>query len=137
MPRPHFALSLVVEGSPDQVWSRLWDLERHTAAVPLTTAWGGPLREGVHFVARTGVGRVGFDDVMVVREWDPPRHAVIEKVGRPLGGSIEVGLVPEGTGTLLRWQQEIQVRGLPSPLVRLGAPLARLGYRHTLRRIIG
>ena len=95
MPRPAFELELLVPGAPEEVWARLWALGRHTEAVPLTVVRGPALRAGSSFVARTAVGPVGFDDVMEVRAWDPPHRAVVAKVGRVLGGSIEARLVAE------------------------------------------
>ena len=43
MPSPDFEIDLLVPGHPEDVWARLWDLDRHTAAVPLTTVHGGSL----------------------------------------------------------------------------------------------
>lgn len=141
MPRPTFTLELLVEGEPEQVWDRLWDLDRHTAAVPLTDVRGAgsePLHEGARFTARTGLGPVGVDDDMVVRLWEPPRHAVIEKVGRVLGGSLEVTLAPvrdQPARTLLRWRQSYSVTRLPDRLTGLARPAVRTAYRIALRRI--
>ncbi|MFX0539654.1 hypothetical protein ACQBAT_01610 [Ornithinimicrobium sp. Y1847] len=138
MPIPTFTLHLTVEGAPAQVWERLWDLDRHTAAIPLTetTSTSGPLGAGATFVARTGLGTLGFDDRMVVRRWEPPRHAVIEKVGRILTGRIEVTLDPAGPDrTELRWRQRYGVSHLPDRLAGLARPAVAAAYRGALRRI--
>ena len=142
MRQPRFSFELTVPGGPEQVWARLWNLNRHTAAVPFTSAAGGPLGAGVRFAARTGVGRVGFDDVMLVREWDPPHRAVIDKVGRVLTGTIEVTLAPGepqgGTGTpttLVRWSQRYGATKVPDALASLVAPAVRAAYRTAVRRI--
>lgn len=135
MPRPAFELSLTVPGDPTEVWDRLWDLDRHTEAVPLTTVTGGPLAQDVRFMGRTGLGPVHFDDVMVVREWDPPRRCVVEKVGTPLG-TITATLEPDGGGrTHVLWRQSYAVRGLPDRVAALARPVVRTAYRLALRRI--
>lgn len=135
MPRPAFELELLVPGAPEEVWARLWALERHTEAVPLTVVRGPALRAGSSFVARTAVGPVGFDDVMEVRAWDPPHRAVVAKVGRVLGGSIEARLVADPAGTRLLWRQEVAATGVPDVLARLVVPAVRAGYRKALRQI--
>ncbi|MGC5582732.1 SRPBCC family protein [Ornithinimicrobium sp. W1665] len=137
MARPFFELDLLVPGSPEEVWTRLWDLDRHTRAVPLTAVQGPPPRPGSTFVARTAVGPVGFDDVMEVREWDPPHRAVVVKVGRVVRGRIEARLTPDGAGrTRVRWRQEVGAAGVPRPLARLAVPAVAAGYRRSLRRIL-
>ncbi len=133
--RPRFSIDLIVPGEPADVWRRLWDLDRHTAAVPLTTATGGPLGPGVRFRGRTGVGPLGFDDVMVVRGWEEPRHAVVDKVGPVLRGTIEATLEPVRDGTLLRWRQSFGATFLPDRVVALAGPVVRTGYLGALRRI--
>ncbi|WP_066638467.1 SRPBCC family protein [Serinicoccus hydrothermalis] len=130
-----FWFDVLVPGPPEQVWGRLWDLERHTAAIPLTTALGGPLGPGAGFVARTRLGPVRIDDEMVVREWSPPAHAVVEKVGRPLGGRIEVSLRAAGPDTRVRWEQGYAVTGVPDALAALAAPAVRAAYLRAVRQI--
>lgn len=133
---PTFEIEFIVAGEPEQTWERLWDLDRHTAAVPLTVVTGGPLALGSRFVGRTKFGPLHLDDVTVVREWDPPLRCVIEKVGTPLRGRIEATLTPLGTGqTTLHWRQSYAVARLPDRLVGLARPLVRLAYAHALRRI--
>lgn len=126
--------------APQRVWARLWDLDRHTATIPLTTVRsvdGRPLRAGSRFVGRTGVGLLGFDDRMFVREWVPPRRAVVEKVGWPLRGRIVVAVEPYGSGSWVRWSQTYSVWGLPGVLIGLAAPLLERGYQTMVARIIG
>lgn len=132
---PEFTVDLVVPGSPDQVWLRLWDLDRHGATVPLTTMAGGPLGPGARFSGRTALGPLGFDDDMVVRDWDPPRRAVVDKVGRAVTGSIVATLEPVADGTLLRWRQTYGSAFVPASLAALARPAVRTAYRSALRRI--
>ncbi|MGO0577172.1 SRPBCC family protein [Ornithinimicrobium panacihumi] len=147
MTTPAFTLELHVGPPPPQAWALLWDLDRHTRHVPLTTVGpgagapagsspGAPLGPGAEFTATTRLGPVRIDDRMVVTRWEPPHLAVIEKVGRPLGGQIEAALEPHGAGTLLRWHQSVSVGRIPAPLVRLALPAVREGYRQALRRIV-
>lgn len=139
MPRPAFTIDLLVTGPPHQVWSRLWDLDRHTAAVPLTTVRprtpSAALGAGSRFTARTALGPVGVDDDMLVRGWDPPHHAVVDKVGRVLTGTIEVVLEPAGQDTRLRWSQSYGVTRVPDQVVALARPGVRAAYRRALVRI--
>ncbi|GGK57322.1 SRPBCC family protein [Ornithinimicrobium pekingense] len=132
---PEFTVDLVVAGSPEEVWQRLWDLDRHGATVPLTTMTGGPLGPGVRFSGRTALGPLGFDDDMVVRDWDPPRRAVVDKVGRVVTGSIVATLEPVVDGTLLRWRQTYGSALVPGRLAGLARPAVRAAYRSALRRI--
>lgn len=137
MPSPAFEIDLLVPRAPEQVWSRLWDLSRHTAAVPLTTVSGEPLHQGARFTARTRVGPVVLDDVMVVQEWDPPHRAQLRKVGRVLRGQIDVELRPAGGDTRLRWVQTYGAPGVPDALAGAVRPGVRAAYLRTLRRITG
>lgn len=148
----HFSLTLSTELAPTEAWARLWDLERHTAVIPMTVVrLDGPdlaLAEGAGFTGRTALGPIGFDDTMRVREWRPPTssdagRAVIDKTGRLLGGRIEAEVGPlraddEG-GTQVRWRQEVRLPWLPEPLRRLesvAAVLAAPGYRRVLRILL-
>lgn len=133
---PSFEIDLLAPGPPEEVWGRLWDLDRHTAAIPLTTVHGGTLGAGAGFTARTALGPVGFDDDMQVITWQPPRHAVIGKVGRVLRGRIEVVLRPAGPDTRLRWRQSFGVTGVPDAVARYAAPAVRAAYLSALRRLV-
>ncbi|WP_151525844.1 SRPBCC family protein [Serinicoccus kebangsaanensis] len=130
-----FWFDVLVPGAPALVWERLWDLDRHTAAIPLTRTLGGPLGPDAEFVARTGVGPLRVDDRMRVRGWDPPHRAVVEKVGRPLTGRIEVLLRAAGADTRVRWEQEYAVTGVPDAVAALAAPVVRSAYLRAVRQI--
>ena len=83
-----------------EAWSRILDLRAHTAVIPLTTVTGyamvaNELVDGSRFVARTGLGPVGFDDVMVVEAIVPPTptsagRARIRKEGKVVRGVIDL-----------------------------------------------
>ncbi|MEU9187729.1 SRPBCC family protein [Streptomyces sp. NPDC048484] len=118
-------LFLVRRGTPlsaDDAWRRLTGWERHADVVPLTrvrVVTLPPRGEGTVFVARTGVGRLAFDDRMEVVVWRPPRDGTpglcrLVKRGRLVVGwaEIEVRPAPEG-GSRVVWREELGVRGLP------------------------
>lgn len=122
--------------TPETVWARLWDLDRHTALIPLTTVRsvdGRPLSLGSRFVAETNLGVATLVDRMVVTGWDPPHRAVIEKVGRPLRGRVVVTLHDSAVGgTRVWWEQTIGAVDVPDVVVRALVPLVSRGYQSVL-----
>ncbi|MEL4506004.1 hypothetical protein AAEX63_13970 [Luteococcus sp. H138] len=138
--RASFEVTLDSALTPTELWDRLWDLSRHTAAVPLTrvrSSDGSPLREGQGFVARTQLGPVWFDDRMLVDTWQPPLLAVVVKTGPILTGTIRARVEAAGTGSRLHWQQEFGARGIPDTVAALARGPVAFGYARVLRRIIG
>ena len=143
-----FVLRVETPLTPGRAWERIWDLDRHTEVIPLTTVATTPpgiaLAVGVEFCARTALGPVGFDDSMRVVEWAPPTtgdgHAVVTKTGSVVGGRIEVTVAPFASGSVITWRQQVEVPWLPSPLsgiaARAGARLAAPGYRSVLGRLL-
>lgn len=105
-----FTVSQSTTESIEQVWERVSDLAGHADGVPLTSATADPgePKLGWRFVARTGLGRLGFDDPMVITAWDPPRRLRVEKTGRVLTGWADISLssLPQG-GTRVTWQEEV------------------------------
>lgn len=108
-----FVVERVVPQSPQQVWDRVADLASHTEFVPLTRSGEveGGVRLGAEFVARTGVGPLGFDDRMLITRWEPPRVLRIVKTGRLLSGWAQIEVLPEGSGARVRWSEELWLRG--------------------------
>lgn len=149
-----FVVRVETVRQPLEAWERLWDLDRHTVVIPLTTVALDPpatrLGAGAGFTGRTAVGRVGFDDTMRVVQWRPPTaaeggEAVVEKTSRLLGGRIEVSVAPlrpagpAGAGSQVTWRQTVKLPWLPSSLSvleRIAALVAGPGYRHVLRRLL-
>lgn len=138
---------------PQAAWSRLWDLDRHTSVIPLTTVALDPpavaLAAGVGFTGRTALGPFGFDDTMRVDRWAPPADdsgglAVVVKTSRLVGGRIEVAVAPTrdtpfARGSTIRWHQSVRLPWLPASLRWLEALAARAaapGYRRVLRRLL-
>lgn len=141
-------VQMETELEPHVAWARLWDLDQHTAVIPLTTvtldAPALALAAGAGFTGRTALGPVGFDDTMRVVVWEPPTtgegRAVVAKSGALIGGRIEVIVVPFiGGGAQITWRQDVQLPWLPSRLSRLEDAAARLaapGYRRVLRTLL-
>jgi carbon monoxide dehydrogenase subunit G len=114
-----FAIERTTPLPPAEAWRRLTDWERHAAAVPLTritVPTPPPNGTGTLIVARTGVGRLGFDDPMRVTAWRPERHCRLEKTGRTVTGWAEIDVSPDphgGPGAVVRWREDLRVRGVP------------------------
>ncbi|MFH8793608.1 SRPBCC family protein [Streptomyces sp. NPDC017941] len=107
--------------SPAEAWHRLTDWERHGQVVPLTgvTVSGSPpYGEGTVFTARSGIGRVAFDDPMEVVVWQPPeptRYGMcrLVKRGSVVTGWAEIEVHARGRGARVVWREELRVRGVP------------------------
>ncbi|MEU6851646.1 SRPBCC family protein [Actinacidiphila alni] len=120
-----------------EAWRRMTDWERHTATVPLTrieVRTPPPDGVGTVFVARTGLGRAGFDDPMRIVRWEPPDgdggtgRCRLEKTGRIVTGWAEIEVRPDGTGSLVRWREELRVAKLPRALDAVTARTGRLVF---------
>ncbi|MYR63966.1 SRPBCC family protein [Streptomyces sp. SID625] len=107
----------------DETWRRLTEWPRHGGAVPLTRVTvltPAPTCEGTRFVARTGLGPLGFDDPMEVALWRPPAGGEpglcrLEKRGRVILGRAEIEVRQDPGGrTRVRWREELRVRFLPA-----------------------
>ncbi|MDA5280724.1 SRPBCC family protein [Streptomyces sp. Isolate_45] len=130
---------------PAEAWRRLTDWERHGAQVPLTRTiieTEPPTHVGTRFTARTGVGRITFDDTMEVVRWQPPAPPSaglvrLEKRGRAVTGwaEIEVRPLPSG-GTEAHWREDLRVRGLPRLLDPLTVVAGRLVFTRALTRLL-
>ncbi|MFD4944835.1 SRPBCC family protein [Streptomyces sp. NPDC058239] len=102
-------------------WRRVTDWERHAAHVPLTTITvptGLTTGIGTVFVARTGVGPLGFDDPMEVVRWTPPAAGRaglcrLEKRGSLVLGRASIDVYPTDSGSHVVWVEELAVRLLP------------------------
>ncbi|MDR7086951.1 carbon monoxide dehydrogenase subunit G [Aeromicrobium panaciterrae] len=95
--------------SAEEAWRRVTDWPAHGRFVPLTKV----TRTADGFVARTGVGPIGFDDPMDVVTWNEPSFCRLEKRGRIVKGWAELSVVPNGEGSRVTWREEIRVTGVP------------------------
>ncbi|MEP6525768.1 MAG: SRPBCC family protein [Nocardioidaceae bacterium] len=110
--------------------------------IPLTTVRvvrGDGHSVGSRIEAFTGVGRLGFLDVIEVTGWDPPTQVDVMHVGRFLRGpgAFEFRASPSG-GTALTWSEWLDL-----PLGRIGRmlwpvlrPLATALLRIALHRLV-
>ncbi|MCX4587298.1 SRPBCC family protein [Streptomyces sp. NBC_01481] len=135
-----FRLTRAVALPAGEVWSRVTDWRGHATQVPLTAVrvvTPPPTRVGTRFVARSGVGRVGFDDPMEVVRWEPPAsgrpgRCRLEKRGSVITGWAEIEVLPEGPGAVVVWVEELRIRFLPRLLDPLVARAGRLVFGRAL-----
>lgn len=142
-----FVFTLECQVDADEAWRRIADVRGHGAVVPFTRGSGPApqdLRVGSRLVAHTGIGPLGFDDVMVVVRAAVGRELVLEKVGDVIGGVVDVRFFPSTPGhSRLVWHQSIEVPWLRGPLApigrraaRIAAPVVALGYRRTVQALL-
>ncbi|MFC8826430.1 SRPBCC family protein [Streptomyces sp. NPDC057137] len=143
--------------SADEAWRRITDWPAHGRRVPLTrirVETPGPTGTGTVFVARTGLGRLGFDDPMEVVRWEPPGagspgRCRLEKRGRVITGWAEIEITetapeaatpsasaPEGR-TLVCWAEELRVGFLPRFLDRVTARTGRVVFGRVVDGLLG
>lgn len=130
---------------PERAWDRVTDWQQHGRYVPLTTmtvpAGARDGAAGTVFVARTAVGRFGFDDPMEIVEWQPPTAGTpgrcrIEKRGRVMLGWAELTVEPRGTGSRVTWREEAVPARLPSFARPLATVSGRLLFGRVLRKLL-
>ncbi len=125
-------------------WQRLTDWPRHGEHVPFTrvrVVTPPPTGVGTVFLARTGVGRLGFDDPMEVTDWRPPEgdqagHCRLEKRGTVVTGWAELEVLASPTGSRTTWREDINVWHLPRLTDRATAACAKLLFGQVLRRLV-
>ncbi len=139
-----FRVTLDVRAPATTVWATLVDWPRHGDWAPLTTVRvTSPRPDGVgaSFVARSGLGPLGFDDPMTVTHWQPPTgdtpgRCEIDKHGRAIHGIawFEVHPLPGGRSHVV-WFEDVTVR--PHRLTRLApavvSTIGRIGFGRALR----
>ncbi|MFE9557805.1 SRPBCC family protein [Streptomyces sp. NPDC006703] len=139
-----FRIDRRTELAPAEAWRRLTDWERHGESVPLTritVSTAPPSGPGTLIVARTGLGRLGFDDRMEIVRWEPPGtrrpgRCRLEKRGRAVTGWAEIEVGAAGSGAYLVWREDLRVRGLPRALDPLTAFAGRLVFGRAVRVLL-
>jgi carbon monoxide dehydrogenase subunit G len=126
---------VVVRADAGRVWRAVTDWPGQRRWM-LATRVHGDQGPGARVVARTGIGPLGFTDVMVVTEWDPPRRCVMRHTGRLVRGAGIFEITPGGEGCEFRWTEQLQLPlGVAGRLGwRLIRPLAQRGMDVSLRR---
>ncbi len=125
--------------SASEAWHRVTNWERHGEFVPLTSIELARAQESGHesFTARTGIGPIGFDDVMAVTFQRPPTAtepgvARIVKQGRVVRGWAVLTVTPKGSGCEVRWHEEARLRGTRGPVVYLVDKVVAGGFGRLL-----
>jgi hypothetical protein len=113
--------SVRVEADPERVWEAAVDWSRQREWMWATRTDGGR-GVGAIVTGRTGVGRLGFTDPMVITGWDPPRRCVVTHTGKIVRGQGEFEVLPDGARSEFVWTERID---LPWPS-RLPRVLGRL-----------
>jgi Polyketide cyclase / dehydrase and lipid transport len=142
-----FTVRRDVRAPAERVWSVLTDWPAHGRWVALTTVrttTPGPTGVGTEFVARTHLGRFGFDDSMRVTEWlaptgtDPGRCTIV-KTGRVVRGGATIVVTPHGPLCTVEWTERVDLPGLGRvPGVDLGAGLVgRAVFAGVVERMAG
>ncbi|MEO6606331.1 MAG: SRPBCC family protein [Aeromicrobium sp.] len=98
-----------VDLNPVEAWRRVTDWPAHGRFVPLTKV----TMTSTGFLARTGIGPIGFNDPMDVVTWDEPTFCRLEKRGRLVKGWAELAIEPHNGGSRVTWREEIRVWGVP------------------------
>lgn len=139
-----FTATVDVRADPQRVWQRLTDWPAHERWVPLTTITvltDEAAGVGARFVARSGVGRLGFDDPMQVTRWQPPAgdrpgHCSLVKLGRLVTGTAELQVRALRSGlTRAAWSEQIELAParLTAPFGPLIGAAGRFGFGRALR----
>ena len=140
-----FTISLESPLQPGDALRRILDLRQHDRLIPLTRVnpamAADDLAAGTEFVARTGIGRLGFDDRMRVQRifMDDPdggSGAVITKHARVIQGTIRLTITPTPTGSHIRWYQSVRLPWLPRFVQPAAAWVIRLGYLRVLTTLL-
>lgn len=144
-----FTVQLATPLSPDEALARVLDLRVHDKVIPFTrvspAVSAEDLKPGSVFVARTGVGPLGFDDPMMIEQIGAAPDAfagagstgaVIVKQGRVLQGRVALQITPDAAGSQVRWRQDVRLPWLPALVQPLAAQVLRLGYRQVLTRLL-
>ncbi|WP_426362606.1 SRPBCC family protein [Streptomyces sp. E-08] len=130
--------------APEEVWLRLTDWPAHGRQVPLTRTrvlTAGPNGAGTRFTARTGIGRLSFDDPMEVVHWEPPsagRPGVVrlEKSGRVVRGWARIEVTGTGGRCRVDWTEELTLRGVPRALDPVLAATGRALFGRALDALL-
>ena len=138
---------VVVRDTPlsvEAAWERIVDWAAHARFVPLTrieVRTPPPNGLATVFSARTGVGRIGFDDPMEVVEWEPPQDGStgrcrLVKRGTMMTGWAELSVEPRGGGSRAIWREVAVPAWAPAFTAGLFAVAGRLLFGRVLRGLL-
>ncbi len=136
---------VIVGADQWQVWDLAVDWARQHRWILATRTQGGH-GLGAQVTGRTSIGPVGFNDPMLITEWDPPNRCTVTHQGKIVRGEGIFEVRPGGETindlrTEFRWTERIELPLPPvvgRPLARLLiAPVTRVGLASSLRRFAG
>lgn len=142
-----FTVRRAVAAPAAQVWDILVDWPSHGRWVPFTTVTttsASATGVGASFVGRSGIGPIGFDDPMVVTQWQPPGDDAapglcrIAKTGRIVLGDAEFSVTPLGPARCeVLWSENIEIVGVRRlPLAgRLNDLIGRLTFAAVIKKM--
>lgn len=141
-----FTVRRQVAAPAADVWLTLVHWPNHGRWAPLThvvTTSASVAGVGSTFVGRTGIGRLAFDDPMVVTAWEPPAgqepgRCAISKTGRVvLGDAWFTVTALDERRCSVQWSETIQLAGLRRvPLAGMVTDLVgRFAFAGVLRRM--
>jgi hypothetical protein len=141
MAKIHFDVRHRFDQATKLVWDELVDWERHADWIPATkmdVEPGDPTEVGREFTARSGFGPVALVDRMrvVSCDWDEAASSgdcVVEKIGPILYGRAGFTVVPDGSGSVVDWVEDIEVRRVPQFLAPIAAKLGALGFKQGMK----
>lgn len=141
----HVAFEVVHRfNAPSQVvWDALIDWPGHAEWIPMTRVAvdpGDPAAVGATFTAWSGPGPLALEDRMRVTQldWDPGARSgtcEVEKLGPVLKGTAGFSVVPSGSGTELRWVENVTVPVVPQFLAPVVSKLGSAGFSFGMRRL--
>ncbi|TXK40777.1 SRPBCC family protein [Nonomuraea sp. C10] len=129
------AAQVFVPAPPERVFALVTDWPRHREWMVLTSAW----EAGDRVEAFTGVGRLGFLDVMTITRWEPPHVVEMRHVGRLVRGDGVIRVRACAGGSRVIWAERLRpplgpVGWLLWPVARpVVNALARLSLRRLAR----
>jgi len=107
-----------VPAEPAELWRLAMDWPRQGDWILATRVRGGQ-GAGATIVARTGIGRVGVTDTMVITQWYPPYRCVVRHTGPVVRGTGVFEVARRGPVSEFAWTERLQ---LPWPA---SGPLGR------------
>lgn len=155
---------IIVAATPGQAWGLVTDWTSHSRWIPRTTVTldsDSPVSAGVgtRFTGRTSLGggaasgagtvgrflgglgkRVGFDDPMVVTQWQPPDErgngcCRVLKRGPWLTGWAEVQVAATDGGTRVSWLEDVRTRWVPRFADPLVSAVGSVLFSRVLRKM--
>lgn len=134
-----FASLVVIDAPIERVWTELADIEgqprwmHEMKSVRLSTP--PPVGIGSRGEATVRIFGLGTTDPVEVTEFDPPRRFAIRHEGAFTGGGVitaEPG--PDGTTTIVRWDETLIAPVLPHLWALLAAPIMTSIFQADLLR---